>query len=375
MTGRVLVAPDKFKGSVTAAEAAAAIAAGLRAGRPDLDVVELPVADGGDGTVAAVVAAGFRPVDAVVEGPTGEPVDATYAVRDSTAVVEMAEAAGLRRLPGGVFAPLTASSYGAGQLVQAALDAGAATIVLGIGGSACTDGGAGLVEALGARLRDADGRPVRRGGAALCELAGVELGELPERLRYAKKIRVASDVANPLLGPSGAAAVFGPQKGASPADVALLDRALERWAALTAAVTGRDVAAAAGAGAAGGTGFAALAYLNAELVPGIDLVLGLIGFDAAAAGADLVITGEGTLDVQTLGGKAPLGVARAAGRQGVRVVAVAGEVLLGRDELAAAGFAAAYSLGELESDLAARVARAGELLEQLGRRMAADFRF
>ncbi len=372
MTGRILVAPDKFKGSVTAAEAAAAIAAGLRAARGDLEVVELPVADGGDGTVAAVVAAGFDPVRAVVEGPTGEPVDATYAVRDGTAVIELAEAAGLRRLPGGAFAALTASSYGAGQLVRAALGAGSATIVLGIGGSACTDGGAGLVEALGARLYDADGRPVRRGGAALCNLASVELGELPERLRYAKKIRVASDVANPLLGPSGAATVFGPQKGASPADVALLDQALGRWAALTAAATGRDVAAAPGAGAAGGTGFAALAYLDAELVPGIDLVLGLIGFDAAAAGADLVITGEGSLDSQTLAGKAALGVARAAGRRGVPVVAVAGQVLLGRDELRTAGFAGAYSLGELETDLQARMTRAGELLERLGGRIAAD---
>jgi len=362
---RVVVAPDKFKGSLTAAQAAAAIAAGLRQQRPDLDVVELPVADGGDGTVAAALAAGFAPVQVTGTGPTGEPVLATFARSGATAVIELAEVTGLRRLPGGVLAPLAASTYGVGEVIAAALDAGAATIVLGIGGSSSTDGGAGMVTALGARLTGASGRPVRLGGAGLVELANVDASGLDPRLAGAE-VFVACDVDNPLLGASGAAAVFGPQKGATASDIVLLDRALGRWAELTASVTGRDLAGAPGAGAAGGTGFAALAYLGARLVPGIDLVLDLIGFDAALAGADLVITGEGSLDRQTLGGKAPFGVARAATRRGVPVAVVAGRISLSAAELAMAGFSIAYDLVDLEPDDAASMAAAWVLLEQVG---------
>jgi glycerate kinase len=376
---RVVVAPDKFKGSATAAEAAAAIAAGLHQARPDLDVVEVPVADGGDGTVAAALAAGFAPVRAIAEGPCGEPVLATFALRDGTAVIELADIAGLRRLPGrdpargtgaAGFAPLTASTYGVGQVISAALDHGAATIVLGIGGSATTDGGAGMVQALGVRLADQRGRDLARGGAALGGLARIELAGLDDRIA-AVRLLVASDVDNPLLGAAGAAVVFGPQKGAAAADVALLERALARWAALTESVTGLDLAAAPGAGAAGGTGFAAMAYLGGRLVPGTRLMLDLIGFDAALAGAGLVITGEGSLDGQSLGGKAPVGVASAAGRLGVPVIAVAGRVLLTPAELAAAGFAAAYSLADFEPDLEVSIAGAAELLRQAGRQVAA----
>lgn len=372
---RVVVAPDKFKGSATAAQVAAAIAAGLKQCRPGLDVVELPVADGGDGTVAAALAAGFWPVLVTAAGPTGEPVRTTFAVKDGTAVIELADIAGLRRLPGWevagadargrLLAPLTASTDGVGQVIAAAMDHGATTIVLGLGGSASTDGGAGMVRALGVRLTDATGGQLGRGGAALAGLAQVDLAKLDRRLR-AIRFLVASDVDNPLLGPSGAAAVFGPQKGASEADVAILDRALARWSALTRSATGLDVAGAAGAGAAGGTGFAALAYLGARLVPGIDLVLDLIGFDAALAGTRLVITGEGSLDRQTLGGKAPFGVARASGRRGVPVAVVAGQVLLTADELAAAGFAAAYALADIEPDLARSMATADRLLTRIG---------
>ncbi len=381
---RVVVAPDKFKGSATAAEVAAALATGLRQGRPDLEVVELPVADGGDGTVAAALAAGFSPVLTRAQGPTSEPVETTFALRGGTAVVELADVAGLRRLPGwdaqraggrrarpAVLAPLTASTYGVGQVIAAALDAGAATIVLGIGGSATTDGGAGMVQALGVRLTDDAGAELGRGGGPLGHLAAIDSSGLDSRIAGVRFL-VASDVDNPLLGPRGAAAVFGPQKGASPADVVLLDRALARWGELTRSVTGLDLAGRPGAGAAGGTGFAALAYLGARLVAGADLVLELIGFDAALAGTRLVITGEGSLDAQTLGGKAPLGVARAAGRRGVPVAVVAGQVRLTPGELAAAGFAAAYSLAEIEPDLAVSVAMAGELLGRVGRQIAAS---
>jgi glycerate 2-kinase len=369
--GRVVVAPDKFKGSATAAEVAAALAAGLRTARPDLDIAEVPVADGGDGTVAAALAAGFAPVGTTAEGPTGEQLETTFGLRDDTAVIELADIAGLRRLPASRPAPLRSSTYGVGQVIAAALDAAARTIVLGIGGSATTDGGAGMAQALGVRLADDHGHAIGRGGAALGRLAAVDPGGLDPRIARTRLL-VASDVNNPLLGPSGAAAVFGPQKGASPDDVAVLDRALARWAALTRSVTGLDIADTPGAGAAGGTGFAALAYLGARLVPGAELVLDLIGFDAALAGTGLVITGEGSLDRQTLGGKAPVGVARAAGQRGIPVAVVAGRVTLSPAELASAGFAAAYCLGDFEPDPAASMARTTELLAEVGRQIAAD---
>jgi len=369
--GRIVVAPDKFKGSATAAEAAAALAAGLRTARPDLDIAEVPVADGGDGTVAAALAAGFAPVGTTAEGPTGEQLETTFGLRDDTAVIELADIAGLRRLPASRPAPLRASTYGVGQVIAAALDAGARTIVLGIGGSATTDGGAGMAQALGVRLAGEHGHALGRGGAALGRLAAIDPGGLDPRIAVTRLL-VGSDVNNPLLGRSGAAAVFGPQKGASPDDVAVLDRALARWAALTRSVTGLDVADTPGAGAAGGTGFAALAYLGARLVPGAELVLALIGFDAALAGTGLVITGEGSLDHQTLGGKAPVGVARAAGQRGIPVAVVAGRVTLSPAELASAGFAAAYSLADFEPDPAASMARTTELLAEVGRQIAAD---
>jgi glycerate kinase len=380
---RVIVAPDKFKGSATAEQVAAALTAGLRRGRPGLEVIELPVADGGDGTVAAAVAAGYTPVPVAAEGPTGEPVEATYARKGDTAVIELADVAGLRRLPGGRLAPLTASTFGVGQVIAAALDGGATRIVLGIGGSATTDGGAGMLQALGARLTDASGNPVGRGGAALARLAHVDLTGLDPRLAGVAvaggsgagvsgagvAFVVACDVDNPLLGKRGAAEVFARQKGASDAEVAELDVALARWATATRAATGRDVAANAGAGAAGGTGFAALAYLGAELVPGIDLVLSLIGFEAALDGASVVVTGEGSLDHQTLGGKAPHGVARVAGNRAVPVVVVAGRVLLTSEELASAGFAATYALNAMDPD-ADSMAEAIRLLELIGRQIA-----
>ncbi len=367
---RVVLAPDKFKGSASAREVAGALAAGLRAARPDLEIAEFPVADGGDGTVAAAVAAGFAEIPVTAAGPVGDPVGTHFALRGRTAVVELADVTGLRRLPGPGLAPLTASTFGVGQVITAALDAGATEIVLGVGGSASTDGGAGMLQALGARLTDADGRDLARGGAALAGLAAVDLAGLDRRIAGARFL-VACDVDSPLTGPAGAAAVFGPQKGAGPAEVGLLDRALAHWAAVTARVTGRDAARVPGAGAAGGTAFGALAYLGADLVAGADLVLGLIGFDAALAGAGLVVTGEGSLDRQTLTGKAPLGVARAAARRGVPVVAVAGRVLLTGPELAAAGFTIAYALTDLEPDPAIAMSRTADLLKRVGARIAA----
>ncbi len=328
------------------------------------------MADGGDGTLDAALASGFERVDVTVTGPTGEPVRTAYARRDGTAVVEMADACGLSRLPGGTPSALDASSRGLGEAVAAALDAGCRSLVIGIGGSASTDGGAGMVAALGGRLLDADGNPVPDGGAGLDRLARLDLDGLHPALAETD-IVVACDVDNPLTGPHGAAAVYGPQKGASPDDVARLDRALTGWADVVAATTGADVRDRAGAGAAGGVGFAALGLLGASLRPGIELMLDLLGFEDRVAGCHLVVTGEGSLDAQSLHGKAPVGVAVAAGRHGVPVVAVCGRRTLDETTLTGAGIGAAYALLDVEPDPATCMRDAARLLETVGEQIAA----
>jgi glycerate 2-kinase len=362
--GHVVVAPDKFKGSLTAPAAAARIGAGLHRFRADLDVRLAPVADGGDGTLDAVTACGWSRRVMTVSGPTGEPIEAGLGLRGRAAVVELAEASGLRRLPHGRPAPMQASSRGTGELVRAALDAGCDQIILGLGGSACTDGGAGMLQALGARLLDQDGKQLEPGGAALLRLAGVDLTGLDPRLAGTRVV-LASDVDNPLLGPRGAAAVYAPQKGATPGQVAELDRGLRHWAQLLARATGGDRTDQAGGGAAGGVGFAALAVLGAELQQGIELILDLIDFDDLLPAAALVITGEGSLDQQSLHGKAPVGVAAAATRHGVPTVAVAGRSTLSAVDLRTGGFDGAYSLLSLEPDPKVCMADAGRLLEEL----------
>jgi glycerate 2-kinase len=407
ITMRIVIAPDKFKGSLPATGVAAALAAGLRAGMPAAELVMIPVADGGDGTVDAAVAAGFGRVPVTASGPTGEPVRASYALRDGHAIVELASVCGLDRLPGGRLEPMTASSYGMGEVVAAALDAGARQITLAVGGSASTDGGAGMLQALGARVLNANGADLARGGAALRDVARLDLAGLHPALRQAgphppvgqvglcpaagqtgvrpavdqvglhqpmgqAALTVAVDVNSPLLGPHGAAEVFGPQKGASPAQVSDLASGLRRWAAVVAAATGEDLSGRPGTGAAGGVGFAAQAVLGAAARPGTALVLELAGLDAALAGAALVITGEGALDEQSLTGKAPVGVARAAARHRVPVIAVAGRSTLPPGQARAAGFTAVRTLAELEPDPARSIAQASELLRRLGQAIARD---
>ncbi|MER5639503.1 glycerate kinase [Kitasatospora sp. NPDC002227] len=369
--GHVVVAPDKFKGTLEGAEVAAHLAAGIRRVAPGVEVRELPVADGGEGTLAAALAAGFTRVPAKVAGPTGLPVDAAIAVRDGIAVVELAQASGLARLPGGRTAPLGAGSYGVGQLIARAVQHGAKTIVLGLGGSACTDGGAGMVQALGVGLYDADGAELPPGGGALRKLDRIDLGSLADGLTGVE-IVVACDVDNPLLGPRGAAAVYGPQKGADEQDLIILEEGLTRFADVVRDASGRDVREAPGAGAAGGVGFAALALLGATMRPGIELLLELLGFDEAVRGARLVVTGEGCLDAQTLHGKAPAGVAAAATRAGVRVAAVAGRLELAESQWRGAGFTAAYALTDLAEQPGDSLTRAAELAEVAGERLAAD---
>jgi glycerate 2-kinase len=368
---RIVVAPDKFKGSLPAAQVADAIAAGLRAELPSAELVTIPVADGGDGTVEAAVAAGFERVPVTVDGPTSEPVAASYARRGEVAVAELAAACGLMRLPGGRRAPLTASSFGAGQVLAAALEAGARRIIFGVGGSASTDGGAGVLQALGARVLDLRGAELVRGGAALRDVAALDLAGLHPALRAASVI-LATDVVNPLTGPDGAAEVYGPQKGATPAQISELDSGLRRWAAVVAAATGSDLSQAPGAGAAGGVGFAALAVLGAERRLGIEVILDLLDFDSALDGTDLVVIGEGSLDTQTLAGKAPAGVAQAAARRGIPVAAVAGRSTLTADELASAGIAAVYTLSDLEPDPARSSTEASVLLRRIGQALARD---
>ncbi|KJY43396.1 glycerate kinase [Streptomyces sp. NRRL B-1568] len=366
----MLIAADKFKGSLTAVEVAEHVAAGLRRVVPGVEAVPLPVADGGDGTVDAAVAAGYERCEVRVAGPVGEPVAAAFALERGkrTAVVEMAEASGLRRLPQGVRAPLTATTYGTGELVRAALDAGARTIVLGVGGSATTDGGAGMLGALGARFLDGRGRPVGPGGGGLAEVASADLSGLDPRIA-ATRVVLASDVDNPLTGPRGAASVYGPQKGAGAADVALLDAALARYARV---LDRTDLAAAPGAGAAGGVGFGALAGLGAAFRPGIEVILDVLGFAEAVRGCRLVITGEGSLDAQSLHGKAPVGVARVAGAYGVPTVAVCGRLTLAPSALARVGISRAYALAELEPDPERCMAHAGPLLERTAELIARD---
>ena len=368
---RVLVAPDKFKGSLTATEVAAAVADGIRAARPDVEVDLLPVADGGDGTVDAALAAGYERVPVTSVGPTGEPVDTCYARRDHLAVVELANVVGLDLLPDRVPDAVGASTYGLGLVVGDAIDRGATSVVLGVGGSASTDGGAGMLQALGARLTDGAGRELGRGGGALADVASVDVTELGERTAGVHFL-VATDVDNPLLGPTGAAAVFGPQKGADAATVARLDAALATWAQAVEAVRGEDLSTVPGAGAAGGTTFGAMALLGAEVTPGIDLVLEMIGFRRSLETATLVVTGEGSLDEQSLSGKAPVGVASAARGSGTPVVAVAGRCLLGDDQLREAGIAAAYALSSLEPDVATSIRDAARLLTTIGEQIARD---
>jgi glycerate 2-kinase len=372
MLTRVVLAPDKFKGCLGAAEVADALAAGIVDVRPGVEVVRRPIADGGEGTVDAVVSAGFERMVADVQGPTGDSVRARYAHRGRVAVIEMAEASGLSRLPDGAPAPLTASTFGTGQLMGEAIRCGCNELVVGLGGSATTDGGTGLLAALGVRFLDRHGRELPAGGAALVNLERIDASGLDATLGGVS-ITVASDVAVPLCGPTGAAAMFGPQKGATPSDVATLEAGLRQLARVMADHLGFDYAHRAGAGAAGGTGFALMSMLGADIRPGVDVVLDAVGFDQVVSGAQLVVTGEGAVDEQTLQGKAPMGVLRRARAAGAVVALVGGRVDVTLAELQRAGFADAWSLSDLAERPGDSFDCAPELLQRIGRSIAAGF--
>ncbi|PBC47155.1 glycerate kinase [Rhodococcus sp. ACPA1] len=371
MTRHILVAPDKFKGSLTATDAARAITRGLLRFDASIRTIECPIADGGEGTLSAAVAAGFVRIPVDAPGPTGRTVSTAYARRGTTAVVEMADVVGLQRLPGGTRQPMTASSRGLGHVIAHALDDGCRHIVLGIGGSASTDGGAGFLQALGAKLLDEHGRPLGDGGRALLDACALDVSALHSGLQQATVV-IACDVDNPLCGPGGAAAVYGTQKGANSTQVEELDAALEHWAALVDTVTETNARGIPGAGAAGGVGFAAMAVLGAELRSGIDLILDMVGLDRHLHEAAAIITGEGSLDRQSLHGKAPVGARLRASAHGVPAYAIVGVSTLSREEEAAAQFAAIYSLHDREPDLARSIAGAGNLLTAIAQDLAAE---
>ncbi|WP_091670866.1 glycerate kinase [Amycolatopsis marina] len=340
---RVVVAPDKFKGSLTAVEAARAIGEGVRDVVADAEVRECPVADGGEGTLDVLLAAGGTRVAARVRGPLDASIDAWYVLLDGTAYVESARACGIEHVEPAPDVALAAHTYGVGELVAHALDNGASRIVLTVGGTASTDGGAGMLLALGAVLLDDDGNQVGLGGGALGAVRTVDLAPVRQKLDAAE-VRVATDVTNPLLGPEGAAPVFGPQKGAGPDDVEALGRSLTAWSDALVRSGCAPFADIPGGGAGGGVAAGALAGLGARIESGFDLVVDLTGVLAAMNGADLVITGEGSLDRQSLAGKAPAGIAARAGALGIPVLAVAGRVQLEPSDLAAAGIAGSRAL-------------------------------
>ncbi|WP_324831833.1 glycerate kinase [Pseudomonas saxonica] len=369
---KIVIAPDSFKDSLSAEKVADAIAAGLADALPHAHLVSCPMADGGEGTVEAIVAAGNGQLRRNhVQGPLGESVEAHWGwLPDShTAIIEMAEASGLQRVPVSQRDARISSTFGTGELIRAALDAGAQRIILAIGGSATNDAGAGALQALGLGLFDAERQPLAPGGLALSRLAHIELSGLDLRLADVR-FEIAADVNNPLCGEHGASAIFGPQKGATPEHVRLLDQALGHFADHCATVLPKDVRDEPGSGAAGGLGFAAKAFFGAEFRAGVEVVAELVGLAEAVKDADLVITGEGRFDAQTLRGKTPFGVARIAQAKGVPVVVLAGTLGEGYQTLYAHGINAAFAVTSGPMSLEDACANAAQLLTDRARDIA-----
>lgn len=332
---RIVIAPDSFKGSVSAVGTANAIERGIRHVFLDAEVIKVPIADGGEGTVEALITAtGGQIIYENVVGPLGNRLEAFWGIMGDgeTAVVEMAAASGLPLVPADQREPRIATTYGTGELIKAVLDRGLRKIIIGIGGSATNDGGSGMAQALGVSLLDASGQELPYGGAALANLDRVDISGIDMRLMDTR-IMAACDVDNPLCGPRGATAVYGPQKGASPEMIAQLDDALRHFSAKVQEATGRDVAEYPGAGAAGGLGAGLLSFTNTKLRPGVEIVLEATNFESVVKSAQLVITGEGRTDFQTAYGKAPVGVAKLAKKYNVPVLCIAGSLGIGHEEV------------------------------------------
>jgi len=354
---RIVIAADSFKASASSLEVASSLAAGILTVIPACEIRAVAIGDGGEGTLAALLHSGFEAFTYQVTGPVGNPVSARIAIKDGVAIVEMAEASGLAHLTEQKLAPLTATSYGTGELILKALDHGARTIILALGGSATSDAGAGALQAMGAKLFTKSGEEIARGGAALIELAEIDLSNLDPRIAKTR-FTLASDVTNPLLGVNGAAHVFSPQKGATPGDVPLLEAAITHFAS----IAGAGHINSPGAGAAGGAGYMAFTFLGAEQRSGIEVVLELISFKELLVGADLVITGEGKFDSQSLSGKAPMGVLKAAQSLGIPVMMVCGHTeVSGETE-----FKKVYALTDIESDVQKCIESPAPLLMKIG---------
>lgn len=342
----IVIAPDSFKESLGAAEVAQTIAAGWHSVRPEDTLITHPMADGGEGTIAAILSVlGGEQRSTTVSGPFTDPIQAVWGwlPESRTAIIEMAQASGLHLVDPDARNPLTACTYGTGQLISAALDAGAKSIILTLGGSATNDAGAGMLKALGVQLFNMQQELLPAGGAALQELVHLQIDGLDQRI-HDVQFTVACDVDNPLCGPKGASAIFGPQKGANAENIATLDSALDHFASICIHTQGTDHRNTPGAGAAGGMGFAALTFLNAQFQPGVELVAQITCLPQVLNGADLVITGEGRIDAQTLHGKTPMGVMRLARERQIPVLAMAGTLGEGYTNLYEHGLTAAFSL-------------------------------
>ncbi|GAB3062530.1 glycerate kinase family protein [Virgibacillus ainsalahensis] len=362
---KIIIAPDSFKGSLTAVEAAESINQGVKNCYPDAETILLPVGDGGEGTMETLVAATNGSTKTVsVTGPLGDPVEAAYGIlgEGETCVIEIASASGLDLIPKGKLAPLHATTFGSGELIRQALDDGFTSFIIGLGGSATNDGGAGMLQALGVHLLDEKGNEIGYGGGELGEINSIDSRKIDERISKSNFL-IASDVENPLTGPNGASAVFGPQKGATPEDVVLLDQHLTHFADKVSKVTGMKLYDMPGAGAAGGIGGAFQAFFPGEMKRGIDVVLDFIQLDEKLKDADLVITGEGQVDSQTASGKTPLGVAQAAKKHGVPTIIIAGSVGEGIEVLYDFGVVSVNSMINRPMSLQEAIENAGELME------------
>ena len=361
---KIVIAPDSYKGSIYASDAARAMEDGVRRVLPDAEVVLVPVADGGDGTLETLVeTSGGRIITSDVTGPLGETVSAQWgAMGDGvTAVAEMARTSGLALVRLENRDPLNATTYGLGEVILEALEAGYRRFILGIGGSATNDAGAGMAQALGVRLLDADGAELPPGGAALARLARIDTSGLDPRAADAD-FDVACDVNNPLTGPEGASAVYGPQKGATPEIVEQLDAALANFADVVKRDLGADVDGVPGSGAAGGLGGGIMAFLGGRLRPGVDIVLDTVDLASRLDGADLIITGEGCMDFQTVYNKAPIGVARLAGERNIPVIGVSGSLGDGFTDVHEHGIAAAVAITHAPMTLDEATDRVAELI-------------
>lgn len=373
---KIVIAPDSFKESLSAMEAALAIERGFKAVFPNAAYHIMPMADGGEGTVQSLVDATDGSIEErVVTGPLGNPVKAFFGLMGDgkTAVIEMAAASGLHLVPAEQRDPLVATTRGTGELILSALDLGVEHIIIGIGGSATNDGGAGMVQALGGRLLDENGHDIRAGGGALSDIVSLDLAELDPRVKRVK-IEVACDVDNPLTGPRGASAIFGPQKGATPEMIQVLDQNLTHFADVVEALLGKSIRHIEGAGAAGGLGASLVAFLNAELKRGIQIVLDAVNFDDAVKDADLVITGEGRIDSQTIYGKTPIGVAKAAKKYGVPVIGIAGSLSNDSNVVYEHGIDALFSIVPGVTTLPDAFEHAADYMERTARSIAATMK-